>query len=186
MTPSPPVFPLASGQAPGAAAHGGPTVYLDSSPYPEVTGANDPDTVAMLKEDYAGAASELTAIAQYVFQNIQTDSDAFANAMLQVAIVEMSHLDMLGDAIETLGGNPMFTDGRHFWQAGNVNYATELRGMLLANIDAENGAIASYEDHAGRTGNSSVRDLLLRIVKDERLHLRFFTEMLARVPANSR
>jgi bacterioferritin len=155
------------------------TVYLNSEPYPTVGKGSDPNTVKMLKEDYAGAVSEMTAIAQYIFQNILSTSDeSFANAILQIAIVEMSHLDMLGDAILALGGNPTFGNGTTYWQASLVNYARTLREMLMADIQSETQAINNYESQAAATTNMDVRALLERIAEDERLHLRFFTESL--------
>ena len=158
----------------------GLTVYLDSEPYPTVGKGSDPNTVRMLKEDYAGAVSEMTAVSQYVYQNIlSTDNESFANAILQIGIVEMSHLDMLGDAILALGGNPTFGNGSIFWQGKLVNYARTLPEMLRADIEAETQAIANYTRHAANTTNASVRALLLRIIKDEQLHLRFFRETLA-------
>lgn len=156
------------------------TVYLDTEPYPTVDKGSDPNTVRMLKEDYAGAVSEMTAVAQYIYQNIlSTDNESYANAILQIAIVEMSHLDMLGDAILALGGNPTFGNGSIFWQPKSVNYATTLPEMLRANIDSESQAIANYTRHAQNTRNASARALLQRIIKDEQLHLRFFRETLA-------
>lgn len=156
----------------------GMTLYLDSVPYPVVTGSNDPETVAMLMEDYAGAASELTAITQYIFQNTVSDNEPYANAMLQTAIVEMTHLDMLSDAIKTLGGNPRFGNGQYYWQASAVNYADTMKEMLEANIQGETTAIQNYQKHAAATKNETVRALLLRIIEDEKLHLRFFKETL--------
>ena len=161
----------------------GLTVYLDSEPYPTVGKGSDPNTVRMLKEDYAGAVSEMTAIAQYIYQNtLSTDNESFANAILQIGIVEMSHLNMLGEAIQALGGNPTFGNGTVYWQGKLVNYARTLPEMLRANIEAETQAIETYERHAARTTNASVRALLERIVKDEQLHLRFFRETLAGLP----
>ncbi|MCL2670908.1 MAG: manganese catalase family protein [Clostridiales bacterium] len=154
-------------------------VCVDTAPYPEVTGKPDSETVAMLKEDYAGAGSELTAVTQYVFQTSRCEDEAYANAILQIAIVEMLHLDMLGDAIVTLGGNPSFDDGHYYWSAHNVNYAVNQADMLRANIEAEKGAIAAYERHAAATTNETVKALLHRIITDELLHLRFFEESLA-------
>ena len=157
------------------------TVYVDSSPYPEVTGSPDPVTVEMLKNDYAGAKGELTAITLYIFQNQRsTDNDTYANSVLQLAIVEMIHLDLLGDAIVALGGNPSFDNGQYYWSAKNVNYATEYREMLKVSLEAEQTAIANYEKHIARTNNESVKALLRRIVKDEELHVRFFSELLSR------
>lgn len=158
------------------------TVYLDSAPYPEVTGAKDPETVALIKEDYAGVTSELTAITSYIYQNITSDEDpSFASAILQIALVEMTHLDMLGDAIMTLGGNPSFGNGKHFWQASSVDYANTIPAMLKSDIASETKAIENYQKHAAATKNPSVRTLLLRIVEDEKLHLRFFNETLAKM-----
>jgi bacterioferritin len=156
------------------------TVYIDSEPYPKVDQGSDPNTVRMLKEDYAGAVSEMTAVAQYIYQNILcTDNESFANAILQIAIVEMNHLDMIGDAILALGGNPTFGNGSVFWQGKLVNYARTIPEMLRADIEAETQAIANYERHAASTKNASVRALLERIVRDEQLHLRFFRETLS-------
>ena len=158
----------------------GLTVYIDSGPYPMVGKGSDPNTVKMLKEDYAGAVSEMTAVAQYIYQNIlSTDDESFANAVLQIAIVEMSHLDMLGDAILALGGNPTFGNGSIFWQPSSVNYSKTLPEMLMADINAESQAIVNYETHASQTTNADVKALLERIVQDEQLHLRFFQETLA-------
>ena len=175
----PQFIPLTSSQdahTPGP----GMTVYIDAAPYPEVKGAHDPAAVAILKEDYAGAHGELTGILQYIFQQGRIeDNEALSNALLQIAIVEMTHLDMLGDAIVALGGNPSFDDGKYYWDASKVNYATGLKDMLAANIASEETAIADYERHAALMKNESVKALLERIIKDERLHLRFFRELAA-------
>lgn len=185
--PNPPVVPVNNSQTSSSDPRKGNsmTVFLDTQPYPTVEGDKDPETVALLKEDYAGAAGELTGILQYIYQSARdTDNESFANAILQIAIVEMSHLDMLSDAIETLGGRPSYDNGKVYWQAGNVNYASNMTGMLEADIQAETTAIANYEKHAAQTKNASVRALLLRIVDDEKLHLRFFTETLAKINAS--
>ena len=158
------------------------TVYMDVSPYPEVKGGKDAQAVALLKEDYAGMQGELTAVAQYVFQNGRaSDNETFANSVLQIAIVEMMHLDMLGDAIVALGGEPEFDDGKYFWNAGYVNYSKGYADMLKADIAAEKTAIENYLKHAAAIKNDTVKALLERIVVDERLHLRFFTEELGKI-----
>lgn len=189
LTPEPPVLPIASGPIKGAAAAHGKTVYLDSAPYPEVsgTGGYDAQTIAMLKEDYAGSDSELTAVLQYVYDNIMiTEDESFSNAMLQIAIVEMTHLDMLGDAIRALGGDASFSDGEHFWQASSVDYTTDIEKMLKQDIESETKAIQTYQRQAEQTRNPSVSRLLLRIAEDEKLHLRFFKETLAALQREKR
>ena len=159
------------------------TVYLDSAPYPEVSGGQyEPEALALLKESYAGALSELTAITAYVFQTSRMgENEAYANAALQIAIVEMMHLDMLGDAIETLGGVPSFDDGKTPWTAKNTPYPADLKSAIEGNIKAETGIIANYEKFARETTNPTVRALFERIAKDHRLHLKFFEGLQATV-----
>ena len=179
---TPPVVPPVQGIENRGNPTRGRVVAFDPAPYPEVpVGNSDPATVAMLKQDYAGSDGELTAITQYIFQNTVTKDPSFANALLQIAIVEMTHLDMLGDAIEALGGNPRFDDGKYFWNASFVDYAMDKEAMLASNIKSEKSAIETYEKHAEQTQNPHVRALLLRIADDERLHLKFFEQELAQI-----
>jgi bacterioferritin len=174
----PQFLPIMSGQTNNPESTG-MTVCIDSSPYPEVTGAPDPMTVAMLKDSYAGAHGELTSITTYIYQNGRSVSnDAFANAVLQIAICEMMHLDMLGDAITALGGNASFDDGHYYWNASYTNYGSTMKEMLSADIAAERTAIANYKKQISLTHNHSVKELLARIIKDEELHLKFFSETL--------
>ena len=183
MPAEPPVIPPVQANQPPRGHGGRSTLFVDPAPYPEVKNlGNDADnraTVKMLKDDYAGADGELTAITTYVFQNITSEDETFANAMLQIAIVEMTHLDMLGDAIETLGGNPSFDDGEYYWNASNVDYTRTRAEQLRNNIKSEQGAIESYRAHAAATQNPTVRDFLLRIARDEQLHFKFFERQLA-------
>ena len=166
-------------------------VYRDAAPYPEVSGPADADTVDMLRRDYAGSAGELSGITQYVYQSIAAGAggeEAFANALLQIAIVEMMHLDMLGDAIAALGGDPRFCDDRQrYWSAADIDYSLGLEDMVRADIEAEETGIDNYQKHAAQTDNKSVRELLLRIAEDEKLHLHFFRRMLKpRAPMDDR
>lgn len=160
-------------------------VSLDTTPYPDVNQAlPDPETVEVIKGVRTGSGGEFTAIAQYIYQNNRiTNNEAFTNAMLQIALVEMMHLDMLGDAIQALGGKPTFDDGKYYWQAGEVNYADTLVDMLKADIASEEGAIADYERAITMTQNEEVKALFRRIIEDEKQHLRFFREMLNKVEA---
>ena len=149
------------------------------APYPKVTGAHCPNTVKLLKEDYAGVVSELTAITQYIFQeNSLDDYPSFQKSLLKIAIQEMKHLDLLGEAIETLGGSPRFDDGEYYWVSSNVDYSTGIKNIVLADIKAEKAAIENYTKHAQIIENKSVKDLINRIIEDEKLHLEFYENVL--------
>ena len=49
--------------------------------------------------------------------------------------------------------------------------------MILANINVEYAAIYNYRWHIQMTSNDSVKRLLERIILDEELHIRLFSEM---------
>lgn len=63
-----------------------------------------------------------------------------------IAMIEIKHLELLGEAIIKLGGNPEFKSsysnvGR-FWLGSYVNYSTTIKKILLDNIDTEKIAIS--------------------------------------------
>ena len=148
--------------------------------YPEVTVLQPNKTVAkLLLNDYAGHVSEFGAIAQYVFHMIVLEKNYpdVADALRGISIVEMDHLDMLGDLIKALGVLPDFRgiqDGKcAYWNASprNVDYSTEIKKALLADISAEMKAIAQYEKNISMIGDEQIISLLQRIILDEQVHI---------------
>lgn len=157
------------------------TEYRVNLPYPEVeSGPDNKRTVLLLMEDYAGMISELSATCQYVYQHIVLEESAreVAEALKHISIAEMKHLELLGEAILALGGNPLYASRGRFWNARNVSYVTRVRDVLTENISGEKSAIRQYRRHIEQTGNQSVRRLLERIILDEELHIRIFNELL--------
>lgn len=65
----------------------------------------------MLKFDYCGSVSELSAITQYINNEKRMSSEKcpLAKAILGIAIAEMIHLQKLGELIFLLGGTIDFT-----------------------------------------------------------------------------
>ncbi len=157
------------------------TEYRVNLPYPEVeSGPDNRRTVLLLMEDYAGMVSELSAITQYVYQHIVLEDAAeeVSEVMRHISIIEMKHLELLGEAILKLGGNPMYASRGRFWNARNVSYVTRVREVLNENINGENSAIRQYRRHIEQTANQSVKRLLERIILDEELHIRIFNALL--------
>ena len=156
-------------------------------PYPEVDPAYEPRTVLLLKEDYAGGQGELTASSQYIYQHILTEGKLteFADVIFRIGISEMHHIELLGETILNLGGDPVYESQNRFWNAGMVNYVKEPRRMLIADINDENTAIRNYRRHIQMIANPQVKALLERIIMDEELHIKVFTDMLNRLDAGT-
>lgn len=137
----------------------------------------------VLLGDYAGHVSEFGAIAQYIFHMIVLEEDYpdVSEALLGIAIVEMDHLDMLGDLINELGTPPQFRsceDRRStYWCATprNVDYSVTVRKALLSDISIEMKAIANYEKSIEQIDNEEIRCLIRRIILDEEMHIEVFS-----------
>ncbi len=148
-------------------------------PYPEVSGGPDPNTVVLLQEDYAGIISEMSAVNQYMFQYLLLSENnySFAEALKCIADNEAWHKQLLGRAIVRLGGTPILAATNTYWCANYISYDQDPRRMILANINVEYAAIYNYRWHIQMTSNDSVKRLLERIILDEELHIRLFSEM---------
>lgn len=158
--------------------------YQIALPYPKVE-VTEPNLeyVKILLEDYAGRASELTAINQYSYHHFITDEryKEIAEDLIGIAIAEMKHLELLAEVIIKLGGNPIYMEcsnnQQRYWDSTNVNYSTSIPQLLLANIELEKKAIRGYQEHIKLIANESIQNLLRRIIMDEELHLEIFTNL---------
>ncbi|MEG1499701.1 MAG: hypothetical protein RR400_01335, partial [Clostridia bacterium] len=81
-------------------------------PYPEIVGAiYSPETIRLLKNLYASRGGEFTAIATYFYQHIVLApfNEEISKLFEQISMVEMMHLELLGEAIVSFGGDPTFS-----------------------------------------------------------------------------
>lgn len=117
---------------------------LDKMPYPQLRGVTKNIRYAkMIYDDYAGNMSELSAITQYIYEHINIENEDIKKIMLSVAVVEMKHLDLLGDLIKKLGLPPHYVDAQsNPWNSNNVNYSMEnIKKIMEYNIYSERKAI---------------------------------------------
>lgn len=128
-----------------------------------------------------GGNAEFTAIAQYINHHLTINQKAVSNLELCIALVEMKHLSMLGDLIESLGGNPKyFRTNREYWSGGNVDYGKTLCQKLSLDIYAETQAIAGYRELLRQIKIPQVRKVINRILEDEILHRQLFRAAYAK------
>lgn len=163
------------------------TKYSLDLPYPELVGPFYPADVRCIVDDYSGKTGELTAVMQYLYQHyITADYDErISKAMKEVAIVEMRHHAMLGEAIAKMGGDPIMGGSTCFWSGANVNYIKNPIAFLQHNIMMEKQAIANHSRAAACVKNPTLSELMLRIVKDEEVHVAIFKELLDELVACS-
>ncbi len=137
----------------------------------------------LLSSAYAGDGGELSAVLQYTYGHLVTEGaePSQLSAVLScVSVTEMRHLEILGELITKLGGDPKFCDmqRRGCFDAGKVNYQTSPDRILRAAISGEKAAIAMYRDLIRRIDDSCIREILRRIILDEEHHIKLFSELL--------
>ncbi|MDD3224472.1 MAG: ferritin family protein [Clostridium sp.] len=149
-------------------------------PYPKVCiDHKNKFYASLLLDDYASCTSEYTAIAQYIYAHAVTEDECLQKVFLGIAIVEMSHLDMLADVIYCLGVNPKFYNGcGEFWKGSFVPYGCSTKQRLKLAIEGEYAAINQYQRHIQKIENCDIRRLLERIIMDEKLHASIFNKIL--------
>lgn len=159
--------------------------YSVNLPYPEIkVERKNPQYAELLQDDYAGIVSELTAITQYTYHHfVSGDINKEVSDLVKgIARVEMKHLELLGEAIIKLGGDPLFrgsfSNRGQFWNGYYVSYSKTIKRILLDNIDAEKKAILQYKRHIELIHDPNIQKLLQRIILDEEYHLTLFTNML--------
>jgi Mn-containing catalase len=157
-------------------------IAYDSQPYPEpVIPYKNPLEAKRLMNDYGGRDSETTAILQYSYQTyiIKQAFPAYAKKLEEIAIVEMRHHELLGTTIAELGGYPVIGGKNSFWNGSYVNYVNDLKKLLEANIQGEELAIINYEKTILSIQNDSIKQLIERIILDEKQHIVIFKAMLS-------
>lgn len=143
----------------------------------------------LLLEDYASTISEETAIHLYFYQALITKEKdpVLAKVLHEIAITEMHHLQLLGETIHLLGVDPKYrtinsyTKEDCFWKASYVPYEKDIIDLLKIDIQAEEEAIRHYQSHRNQISDIYVKNLLTRIIEDERLHLQIFHDFLYKI-----
>lgn len=156
-------------------------------PYPEVrVEEKNPYYADLLSQDYAGSVSETTAVMQYSYQHFDKfkENKEFAKIIEEIAEVEMKHLELLGETIKLLGKEPVYKTCESergdcvFWTGDNVFYKTDLKDMLNADINSEKNAIKNYEHHKMLINDKYIKEMLSRIILDEKRHVQIFEMLL--------
>jgi bacterioferritin len=129
--------------------------------------------VGLLMPAYGGRASETTAIMSYIYQSyvLKKNYPDVASCLEKIGITEMTHHELLGTMITSLGGTPYIGGNTGYWQGGYVNYNKNLMIILNNDIADEKHAIADYKEIIRRSKCEAVRVLVARIIEDEEVHI---------------
>lgn len=160
----------------------------DSAPYPPIK-VCEPNLkyAQMLSCDLAAPKSEFTTITQYIYQNwiLNSNYREIADIIARISIVEMHHLDILGQLIILLGGNPryiaLYPNGYNIWNGNLVNYTLDIKQILRNNIENEKIAQDEYISQSKTIKDEYICKILERLALDEKLHVEIFSNYLKKL-----
>ncbi len=164
-----------------------PQPLIAKTPYPSVKQLScDPVSARILSAAYATSCGELNAALQYIYHSFafnHAGREQTAELLKSVAIAEMIHIDLLGNALINLGAQPVYTFNPpvafNFYSTKFVAYSHGFAEMLEDDIIAEKHAIAGYDKMLAKLKNERVKELVARINEDEKLHLEAFVKTRA-------
>ncbi|MDE7257297.1 MAG: manganese catalase family protein [Clostridia bacterium] len=156
-----------------------PKPLIAEGAYPSLKNLHcDPYAARIISSAYATSSGELNATLQYIYHSISfltSEDETRAELLKSIAISEMIHLDLLGEALSRLGAPPVYSFSPpaqfNFYSTKFVAYSRTLRNMVEDDIMGEKYAIYGYERMLPRLKNSTLRTLICRILEDENLHL---------------
>lgn len=157
--------------------------YKVDMPYPEVKVKNkDLELAKQIFNVYAGEVSEDTCTHSYILQKfLFSDNEEIKQIFHGIAIVEMHHLEILGELIKKLGLIPLYLSVKNNnveWFSGKyVASEKNIKDALLKNINMEKLAIKSYENIIQSTNDENIIHIMKRIILDERLHIEIFEKI---------
>lgn len=141
----------------------------------------------ILSLNLASSVSETSAVNQYLYEYFQFEKcyEDIAEIMEKIAIVEMKHLEIIGELITCLGGTANFhyyNNARCLpWNANMIFCNDDIKKLIKFNIESEEKAIRQYKYHAEIIDNGNICQILHRIIKDEELHVKIFKSILERL-----
>lgn len=136
-----------------------------------------------LLDAYAGNVSEFSAVGQYSFQSIYlSEYKDLSKILKNISIVEMKHIEILGELIKELGLIPYYVIYKNQkaipWNSDYINFTTNYRDMLVSNINKENESINNYNKLISETNDQNIKNILNRIILDEKRHIEVLTKLL--------
>ncbi len=153
-------------------------------PYPSAADlTTDVRSGNIISFGYATLKGEISAVLQYVYHRFYFGiiNKEDADALMSIALAEMRHIDILGEAMLRLGVSPRYVQCPNtyaYYNTSQVSKATSPAKMLMDDVESEMNAIADYQKMLFALKNEQVAAIIQRIILDEQLHLDTFKKLL--------
>ncbi|MCL4424982.1 MAG: manganese catalase family protein [Firmicutes bacterium] len=164
---------------------------------------SNPTYAVMLQDQLGGPHGEMKAAMQYISQSFRIKDQEIKDLFLDIAAEELSHMEMVGTAINLLNGHdvdasqvaagniqahtqlglgPGLTTSSGFpWTAAYIEATGDLPADLLSNIAAEQRAKVVYQYLHRQINDNHVRQMIDFLLNREEAHNALFREALRKV-----
>jgi Mn-containing catalase len=161
--------------------------------FPVKVGEVNPRFAQKLLEQFGGRSGEFTAMTEYFVQSFACEKPAIRDMLLDIAVEEIGHLEMVGLMIEQLlrgterekayedtlfsmmGKGPQFCDSMgNAWTSNWIRASGDIVADLRHNISAEAGAKMAYERLINMTDDAGCKETLTYLMTREISHQRMF------------
>lgn len=162
-------------------------MYSLNLPYPEVkVKEKNQKYIDLILLNYASAVSEFDAVAHYTYHQIALTyiNKEISETLRDISIVEMHHLELLGEIILLLGGEPGYwinNKKKNYWSAKLVNYdLSSIKNILNIDILDEKAAIKQYKETICKIDDQYINAVLKRIILDEEFHIQLLVSLCSK------
>lgn len=160
--------------------------FTSGRDFPDTSGINQFDGIpaSILYGAYKSPEvfSETSAVNQYVLDESSVDGE-LSEALLQIGVIEMKHMDILSDIIQKLGG-----DKNQYWDNRAIRNYKNKRQIIENNINAEEATINYYtsvltalKKYPMSQTRRIITEVIEVIIADERVHVKELKSFLKTV-----
>ena len=158
--------------------------YCSDAAYPLVVVEEENEELGILLLDcYASSISELSAVTLYNYLNIVLDEqfNDIKEVYRGITIVELHHLNIIGDLIKKLGVMPRYyykKDNKiEMWSGSNIPNNFEVLETLNIAVMQEKDMIKKYEALIEKVTCPQIVMVIQRIIEDEKIHEQLLLEL---------
>ncbi len=156
----------------------------DPAPYPPVkVQAADAACAKTMLENAGGITSEMTAVAQYLYNStvLREECPKAAEYFHKIAVVEMRHIGTFFQLACLLGADPRLwsCSGNQtiYWDPAWAFYSRDLPVILNRSASNEAKTIGEYRRQAASLPDPYIKAILERFILDEEKHLLIFRRL---------
>lgn len=131
-----------------------------------------------------GLHSKMNSISLYFYNHIILKQlwPELSEAMKQISMVEMKHLEIFANLAYQLGADPRLWDCQNdfleYWSPGYNVYPRQIHSLLENAIIQEQNTITTYQYQITCINDPLLQKILKRIIIDDQLHIEVFESFL--------